>query len=205
MISVNIKTNIMGIHYCSKKIESDYLLKISINFLKKNKVFKTNFNSVIVSWSKNREIVGNMRIKYINNDTCPYLKFIYTQTNDSGEKTDFNYKVGLTTTPCYFGGSRYWFVCPLITNNKPCGKRVGTLYKNGDYFGCRHCHNLTYRSKNEPRYYKSYSSLLIYTLSDKIKAIKLRTKRYYYNKQPTKGYKKIQKLYKKIQNLSHFI
>ena len=33
----------------------------------------------------------------------------------------------------------------------PCGRRVGKLYlaPSGHYFGCRHCHELTYRSAQE--------------------------------------------------------
>ncbi len=47
-----------------------------------------------------------------------------------------------TTTRCYFGGVRYWFLCPA------CSKRVGKLYASlsANEFKCRHCHNLTYRS-----------------------------------------------------------
>ena len=48
--------------------------------------------------------------------------------------------IPFTDTRCYFGGIRWWFVCPS------CKKRVGVLYKpyHADYFRCRHCHNLTY-------------------------------------------------------------
>ena len=46
----------------------------------------------------------------------------------------------VTTTPCHFGNSRYWFICPL------CKQRVGTLFKPPDnsVLLCRKCHNLTY-------------------------------------------------------------
>jgi len=50
-----------------------------------------------------------------------------------------------------FGGVRYWFICPLVINGRPCGRRVGKLYlpPGGKYFGCRHCYNLTYRCQKE--------------------------------------------------------
>jgi len=34
-----------------------------------------------------------------------------------------------------------------------CGRRVGTLYlaSGGNYFGCRHCYDLSYESRNECR------------------------------------------------------
>jgi len=48
--------------------------------------------------------------------------------------------IPLTNTPCYFGGVRWWFVCPS------CKRRVGVLYKPyyAEYFRCRHCYDLTY-------------------------------------------------------------
>jgi hypothetical protein len=54
----------------------------------------------------------------------------------------------IATTRPRFGGLRWWFVCPLTVNGRPCGRRVGKLYlpPAGRYFGCRHCHDLTYTS-----------------------------------------------------------
>lgn len=57
--------------------------------------------------------------------------------------------VQLVTTPCHLSGVRWWFVCPLSRNGVPCGRRVRKLYLCGKYFGCRHCHNLTYTSSQE--------------------------------------------------------
>src|SRR5262249_13469992 len=60
----------------------------------------------------------------------------------------FDYRVGLTTTRPRFGGLRWWFICPLVVNGYPCGRRVGKLYlpPGGRYSGCRHCCDLTYAS-----------------------------------------------------------
>jgi hypothetical protein len=44
---------------------------------------------------------------------------------------------------------RWWFVCPLSRNGIACHRRVRKLYLSGRYFGCRHCHRLTYRSSQE--------------------------------------------------------
>lgn len=61
------------------------------------------------------------------------------------------YRIRLTTTSPRFGGSRFWFACPLLVNGRPCGRRVGKLYHPpfARYFGCRVCHQLTYRSCQE--------------------------------------------------------
>ncbi|MFC1715622.1 hypothetical protein ACFL6S_18275 [Candidatus Poribacteria bacterium] len=81
-----------------------------------------------------------------------YVRFFYTQTkNSTQEKTELDYKVQLVTTPCNFGGVRYWFICPLVVSGKPCNRRVANLYlpPGSKYFGCRHCYNLTYRCQKE--------------------------------------------------------
>lgn len=62
---------------------------------------------------------------------------------------DFDYPVRLVTTSCHLGGVRWWFVCPLVKNGAVCGRRVRKLYLCGRYFGCRRCHNLSYRSTQE--------------------------------------------------------
>lgn len=71
----------------------------------------------------------------------------------TGDSEDIEYTVGLEATSCYFGGVRYWFVCPLMHGSDVCNERVGKLYlpSHGKYFGCRKCYNLTYRSQRERR------------------------------------------------------
>jgi hypothetical protein len=56
--------------------------------------------------------------------------------------------VQLTTTKCNFGGVRRWFRCSLIKDGYPCKRRVRCLYAtpHEKLFGCRQCHNLTYRT-----------------------------------------------------------
>ena len=80
------------------------------------------------------------------------VRLNYTVTSfDSDDREDYDYEIRLTTTPCNFGGQRYWFVCPLSVNGMECGRRVRTLYlpPSGKYFGCRYCYNLTYKSQQE--------------------------------------------------------
>lgn len=62
---------------------------------------------------------------------------------------DLDYSVRLAATGCHLGGARWWFICPLVRDNVACGRRVRKLYLNGRYFGCRCCHDLTYRSRQE--------------------------------------------------------
>src|SRR5262249_5593870 len=74
------------------------------------------------------------------------LRLLYSIKSLSAE---LDYPVQLVTTPCRLGGVRWWFRCPLTKNGVACQRRVRKLYLCGRYFGCRRCHNLTYRSTQE--------------------------------------------------------
>jgi len=69
----------------------------------------------------------------------------------SNESDDYLYgngvEIPLTKTPCYFGGERFWFICP------DCHRRVAILYRPrySSFFLCRHCHDLTYQSTQNRR------------------------------------------------------
>lgn len=78
------------------------------------------------------------------------LKYTITRPQYGGEDevTEVDYGIDLETTPCNFGGERWWFRCPLVKSGTPCERRCFKLYcpPGGDYFGCRECYDLTYRS-----------------------------------------------------------
>jgi hypothetical protein len=81
-----------------------------------------------------------------------FLRLWHSRRGASGEVPEaVEYQVRLTTTRSRLGGLRWWFVCPLAVNGLGCERRVGKLYlpPRGHYFGCRRCHNLTYRSCQE--------------------------------------------------------
>lgn len=135
----------MGRWSYSTRIEADTLKRISIYWLKKNNYLKGGFTYGTVKWTNSwTEKENTIGLNSFISENDAYVQIYYTQTDDEGNKKDYDYKVILNTTPCYFGGFRYWFSCPLSVRNKFCGRRVGVLYKAGNYFGCRHCYNLTY-------------------------------------------------------------
>jgi hypothetical protein len=84
----------------------------------------------------------------------PWLRLHYTFT-ERQEHVDYQFE--LSATQPRFGGLRWWFICPLVVNGRPCSHRVGKLYlpPGGRYFGCRHCHRLTYTSCQESHKYDS--------------------------------------------------
>jgi hypothetical protein len=62
-------------------------------------------------------------------------------------RTPVEQSIDLITTGPNYGGIRFWFLCPTEYSGKHCGNRVGKLYLPlaASEYGCRRCHNLTYR------------------------------------------------------------
>ena len=71
-----------------------------------------------------------------------------TGQDEGGSVTVTGQDIPITTTPCFYGGVRYWLRCPAVSKGLLCENRVGVLYlpPGGSVFGCRHCHDLTYES-----------------------------------------------------------
>jgi hypothetical protein len=85
----------------------------------------------------------------IDADNRSSLIFRYTLTKN-GIRYGFplKYAVKTTTTPCRYGGQRYWFICPVVRRGVPCLKVVRKLYlpPGARYFGCKRCYALVYES-----------------------------------------------------------
>jgi len=77
------------------------------------------------------------------------IRLQYKYTCNSGEVKSFDYFVDLETTPCNYGGKRWWFLCPS------CNRRCRVLYNtiSTNIFACRLCHNLTYESQQKGKTY----------------------------------------------------
>ena len=64
-----------------------------------------------------------------------YKNISITASNDYG-----SYNLGLTHSPCNYGGARFWFLCS-------CGKRCTKLYFKCRTYACRQCQQLNYISQ----------------------------------------------------------
>lgn len=82
--------------------------------------------------------------------------------NTSHLRLDFGGSVTVTgqviqvvTTACFYGGVRYWLLCPAVKDGVLCENRVGVLYlpPGGSVFACRHCWGLTYESCQQSHKY----------------------------------------------------
>ncbi len=130
-----------------------------------------------------------------------YVRLMYHKPDIvTGEKRGFDYKVPLVATRCHLGGFRFWFKCPLSINGVTCNRRVGVLYLDGDYFGCRHCHNLAYRSQHENRRSIFGQFFGSYDIEEKAEQLEKEAKRFTYRGKPTKKWRKIESLYERAAN-----
>ncbi len=126
-------------------------LSLSIFWLKREGYLpqKDYYSHGGITWSNYYGEIGSLNfIVHLEDSGASSIRLIYTNTNyRTDEKTEMDYQLPIVKTSCHYGGVRYWFVCPLSTNERYCGRRVGVLYSMGKYFGCRHCGDLAYASQ----------------------------------------------------------
>ena len=141
----------------------------------------------------------SVTVSTMNGDN--YVRFQYTTTDrNTGEKIEYDYMVALTTTPCNYGGFRFWFICPLSKSGVYCGRRVAKLYKapGANYFGCRHCYNLSYESRNECRLGRFGQLGYILKAERQYEELYKSIKRWTWRGRPTRKARKLQELKKKM-------
>lgn len=97
-------------------------------------------------WTRTGAQVGSCAVAFVQTDAAIEMQLSYASihTTPSGERVQRPIKdtIPIVTTPCYFGGVRFWFMCH-------CGKRVGVLYAPGAFWQCRHCYRISYQSSND--------------------------------------------------------
>jgi hypothetical protein len=113
------------------KQEAEWSNRLSIFWLKKHGYLDGGWRYGGIKWtyglSGNESSIG-FTITTKAQDEEDHIRLQYTHTDKwSGKKESLDYKVNLTTTPCNYGGVRYWFICPLSKNGQYCGRRVGVI------------------------------------------------------------------------------
>ncbi len=131
-------------YYYHSKATADSSCRLRMSDLKKDGMLSWGYSSGTRIWTSNRTDKKTIVGIGVEISDDPYVRLLYSVTDRDGNKTDYDYEISLLTTPCNFGGVRYWFACLV------CGRRVGVLYMvPGDTrFYCRHCNNLSYQSRN---------------------------------------------------------
>jgi hypothetical protein len=192
----------MGRYYWDKKDTVEDCKSVSVSFLLKHGYFR-GWRSGLMTWKdcygEDRGSIG-VTVSTLRGDNYARLQYTITDRS-SGEKTEYDYRIALTTTPCNFGGVRYWFVCPLYTNGIYCGRRVAKLYKapGAVYFGCRHCYDLSYESRNESRLGRPGGLGYPLTLECQIERLYGQIKRWTYRGKPTRKARKLRALEQRME------
>ncbi len=186
------------------KQQADGSNRFSVFFLKKHGYFNKDWTHMSggITWTygyserKNNISFTVIKENWNTPQEQAHINLRYTQTDSwSGEKSEMDFNVQLTTTPCKYGGKRYWFICPLYKNGQYCGKRVGVIFSIGKWFGCRHCGNIAYASQMRGGKYRGSSI----TCPD-IDKLEQEMKRWYYRGQPTKKHKRLIRMNEKLNN-----
>ena len=112
-------------------------------------------------WKQGGRVIGTIEFSVRLDPVVPLVYLSYNVTRH-GEKTFYSYPVRVVASFPNYGGLRWWWLCPLIRDGRPCSRRVAKLYlpNSGRYFGCRHCNDLTYRSCRENHQFDLLNSIL---------------------------------------------
>ncbi len=166
-------------YYDARWSTSDYQKRLTIKALKENGLLdgSKNGQQATLTWGNGSNIGMQIHIW----ETTGSVRVYFTQTDRSiWEEKSHNYTISLISTPCNYGGKRWWFVCPLK------GNKCTILYlQNNGLFGSRKTLNLCYDGQKESKKYRYLSYIMG---MNKTKALVLREKmKYpYRNGKPTK-------------------
>jgi hypothetical protein len=128
-------------HYNAKRT-TESTRSIDIRWLKKQGYLIPHTIGTL-KWQRGNKQTG-FAVYYMEAD----LMIVSFPFLNGGEWEAVAQKICFDKTPCNYGGSRSWFLCP------DCSKRVAVLYGAGKDFLCRHCYKLTYSSQQECREYR---------------------------------------------------
>lgn len=135
----------------SKKATVDECRVLSAATLMRLGALRANLHRTsTITWSNTETGEKTSSIGFDSNvwDEHGLARLYYNRTG-TGEQVD--YRVQITSTKLPWGGRRWWFICPLIKDGVPCGRRCENLYlpSGAQYFGCRICYDLSYESSQE--------------------------------------------------------
>lgn len=148
LFAIDLGKVVMRRSSMTKRKTVEECLYLDTSFLKdKHYLIHDEVHTRIIRWKykysdKTPSIGVGISLRPNNEHIYPF----YTINSNSRYQEKIHYLVNLESTPCFFGNKRWWFLCPMVKDGKPCRRRVAHLYSIGAHFACRHCLNLTYRT-----------------------------------------------------------
>lgn len=124
-------------HRWNQKTTIEQTRRIDIRYMKK-RGFLAPSTYGSLSWEQGGK--PNGKINFTTHYDRLILEFRYKA--HGGEWQPVTQAIMFDHTPCHYGKTRKWFLCPK------CNKRVAVLCGEAHLFLCRHCNQLSYRSQN---------------------------------------------------------
>jgi hypothetical protein len=96
-------------------------------------------NSFTWNWNRGGEPTGSIGVRVFGADS---LRLQYSIVGNDDKRRDASQTIRIAQTPCNYGKTRPWFVCPI------CDRRAGLLYMRAGRFACRRCQRVSYVSQS---------------------------------------------------------
>lgn len=180
----------MGRYYFGNKDTTEQAKRIELSWLRKHD-YLCGYRGGNIQWSVSGTPTGKINVTIDTYSDSPNIKLNYKVRKHGDEEwTDIDFSFRMESTPCRFGGKKWYFICGLYRNNVYCGRRARILYQTGNYFGCRKCADLTYGICNESKrsrvgFWKIWSN------ESRAEEYYIKNvKRHFYAGKPTKKYKR---------------
>jgi hypothetical protein len=140
----------------SRRLRTSEVLQLDLRALKRDGFFDTAPGEVWRSrfWlGCDEDAASEAHYCRLDNEQGPMGIAILRPRRPESPRQDNVHGALLTATRPHFGGRRWWFQCPLVVDGVPCRRRCLVLYRpwGAPFFGCRQCHQLTYRSSQTHR------------------------------------------------------
>ena len=119
-------------------------LSLNVNYLCRQGSLRPG-SAGSLQWSCNGKRVSSIGFRMEGN----HLTLDYRHRSYGGDWENIKEPIHVVRSPCRFGGTRPYFICPGAMNGIVCGRRVVMLYADGTYYFCRHCYSLKYSSQYE--------------------------------------------------------
>jgi len=128
-------------------------LVLDVNDLSARGCFQPGLFSTC-QWLDGSGGIFSIRLRY----EAERLFLSYDHQAGGGEPEEVTEIIPIVRSPCRFGGSQPFFLCPgtsAAVGGVGCGRRVGKLYLARHYFLCRSCSQIVYAVRHEPQWQRA--------------------------------------------------
>lgn len=130
-----------------KKTSVDECLRLTVSDLRNSGITSGKADDVVYSWKTGEaeQDVATVRVRVSSRSSTRIIACLAYSVNLGGKSHKVSETIHLTKAARDAGAS-WWFRCPAKVDGAACSRTVGVLYlpPGGQYFACRHCHDLAY-------------------------------------------------------------